>query len=87
MALPFQIVESGLKLNVVHEFLNSKGIHTRPLLAGNFIESPAGNHPDILSYGELEQSRKIYNTSFMVGNHHGYSEEQVVHLANSLAKI
>ena len=61
-------------------FLESKGIETRPIMAGNFVEQPASKLIDWQKYGELTNSQLIMRNSFFIGNHHkvGETEKELV---------
>lgn len=87
MALPCRLKNSRIKLADLHYKLNQAGIHTRPLLAGNFSKQLAGRDKAIHSFGSLQNSESIYETSFMLGNHHGFSEEQVNKIIDELRKF
>ena len=58
-----------------------------PILAGNFINQPAGKHQMISKFGNLPNSENIYASSFMIGNHHNISDGQLEHLLNTLRRI
>ena len=87
MALPCRLKNSRIELAEVHFKLNQAGIHTRPLLAGNFSKQLAGRDKSIHSHGNLQNSELTYETSFMLGNHHGFSEEQVNKIIEELRKF
>ena len=57
-------------------FLESKGIETRPIMAGNFVEQPASKLIDWQKYGELTNSQLIMRNSFFIGNHHKVGEKE-----------
>ena len=70
------------------EFLENQGIETRPILTGNFTSQPSlkrilgtSINPD-----DFGQANFVAESSFMVGCHHHFSDEQVSHLANSLER-
>ena len=87
MALPCRLKNSRIEVAEVHFKLNQAGIHSRPLLAGNFSKQLAGRDKAIHSYGNLQNSELTYETSFMLGNHHGFSEEQVNKIIEELRKF
>ena len=87
MALPILCSSSRVKISDVMDQISATGISTRPLLAGDFSSQPAGNYPGVEKYGLLENSKKLYANSFMLGNHHNYSEEQMNFLAQNLVEI
>ena len=87
MALPIIVNPKFGKPQQVQEKLALNGIHSRPILAGNFVNQPAGRHPDILSYGNLENAHRTYGSGFMIGNHHAYAEDQISYLCEILKSL
>ncbi len=53
------------------DFLEAKGVETRPIMAGNIDEQPAMRLFNHRRVGELPNSRLIMRNSFFFGNHHG----------------
>jgi len=87
MALPIHCSLGKDASRRAQSILASRGISTRPLLAGDFSSQPAGQHPMIETYEQLNNSKALYETSFMVGNHHNYSDGQMNFLANTLNEV
>lgn len=58
------------------EFLEAKGIETRPITAGNLEEQPALQLIDHRVHGELPVARMIMRQSFFWGNHHRIERER-----------
>jgi dTDP-4-amino-4,6-dideoxygalactose transaminase len=87
MAIPISYKGTNLTLEQVHSALNSLGVATRPVLAGNFVNQPAGKHEMISIFRNLENSNEIYAKSFMIGNHHNIGDEQLAHLLDALMSI
>ena len=87
MAIPISYRGKNLTLTQIHKTLNDFGVATRPILAGNFINQPAGKHQMISKFGNLPNSENIYASSFMIGNHHNISDGQLEHLLNTLRRI
>lgn len=77
MAFPLINLRKDVETNSIQNLFEENGIATRPLLAGNFIDQPAGSDPQIVVYENLKNSKQLYNNSFMVGNHHSYSKAQI----------
>jgi dTDP-4-amino-4,6-dideoxygalactose transaminase len=86
MALPIRC-QDKIRSDKIQSELNSMGVSTRPLLAGDFTAQPAGNMPNIKTFAELTNSKKIYETSFMIGNHHNLTKPQVQFLIDCLQKL
>jgi CDP-6-deoxy-D-xylo-4-hexulose-3-dehydrase len=86
MALPIRCRNKELSIKIQSE-LNSMQVSTRPLLAGDFTSQPAGNNSNIESFLELNHSKKTYETSFMIGNHHNLSQAQIEFLIECLDKL
>lgn len=58
------------------DFLEKKGVETRPIMSGNFDEQPAMRHFFYRKTGELPNSKYIMRNSFFFGNHPGISLEE-----------
>lgn len=58
------------------QFLEEKGVETRPIMAGNMSEQPAMQLFTYRKIGDLENSRLIHRNSFFFGNHHGIGEKE-----------
>ena len=67
-------------------FLESKGIETRPIMAGNMAEQPVMK---LFKYrkGNLKNSRLIMRNSFFFGNHHGIREKEREYIADCIEKF
>lgn len=87
MAIPISYRGKNLTLTQIHKTLNDFEVATRPILAGNFINQPAGKHQMISKFVNLPNSENIYASSFMIGNHHNISDGQLEHLLNTLRRI
>ena len=57
-------------------FLEERGLETRPIMAGNIDEQPAMKLAYYHKVGELSNSRFIMRNSFFFGNHQGIGREQ-----------
>lgn len=55
------------------DFLEVKGVETRPIMAGNFDEQPVMQLFSYKRAGDLPNSRAIARSSFLFGNHPGIS--------------
>lgn len=58
------------------DFLEGKGVETRPIMAGNIDEQPAMKLFHYRKVGELRNSRLIMRQSFFFGNHQGIGKEE-----------
>jgi len=58
------------------DFLEKKGVETRPIMSGNFDEQPAMRHFYYRKVGDLPNSRYIMRNSFFFGNHPGITQEE-----------
>lgn len=58
------------------EFLEAKGVETRPIMSGNFDEQPAMRLFSYRKVGDLPNSRIIMRNSFFFGNHPGITQEE-----------
>jgi len=58
------------------DFLEKKGVETRPIMSGNFDEQPAMRLFPYRKVGDLSNSRIIMRNSFFFGNHPGIAQEE-----------
>ncbi|MBT9132897.1 MAG: GDP-4-keto-6-deoxy-D-mannose-3-dehydratase / pyridoxamine-phosphate transaminase [Firmicutes bacterium] len=58
------------------DFLEEKGVETRPIMSGNFDEQPAMRLFPYRKVGDLPNSRLIMRNSFFFGNHPGIIQEE-----------
>ena len=65
------------------DFLESKGIETRPIMSGNFTEQPVSKLLQWEKYGELKNSRLIMRNSFFIGNHLQILEKEKEYVADT----
>lgn len=66
------------------EFLEAKGIETRPIMAGNFVQQPVSNLIEWKKSGKLSNSELIMKNSFFIGNHHKIGDIEREYVANEL---
>lgn len=52
------------------QYLSEKGIETRPIVAGNFLNNPVISLLDYISVGQMESAEIIDKEGFFIGNHH-----------------
>ena len=64
-------------------FLESKGIETRPIMSGNYIEQPAAKLINYQKHGELNNAKLIMRNSFFIGNHHKVTQKERELVVNS----
>ena len=66
------------------EFLEGRGIATRPIMAGNFRDQPAIRlFPHRLA-GSLENAEHVMRQSFFIGNHHAISDADRAYVVTCL---
>ena len=72
--------DASFKREEMVEFLESKKIETRPIMAGNYVEQPASKLFMWKKSGNLTNSELIMKNSFFIGNHQeiGNSEREYV---------
>jgi CDP-6-deoxy-D-xylo-4-hexulose-3-dehydrase len=68
-------------------FLEQKGIETRPVMAGNIAEQPAMKLFKYRKVGELNNSRIIMRNSFFFGNHHGIGKVEREYIADCISEF
>lgn len=72
---------SGRRADLVNA-LSTRGIESRPIVAGNFARNPVMRHLDGRVDGELVAADKIHVDGLFVGNHHYPVPEQLEELRN-----
>ena len=65
------------------KFLESKGIETRPIMSGNYIEQPAAKLINYQKHGDLNNAKLIMRNSFFIGNHHKVTQKERELVVNS----
>jgi CDP-6-deoxy-D-xylo-4-hexulose-3-dehydrase len=88
MHIPIEVPpEAFVKDRLIQE-LESRGVDTRPVLTGNFLQQPSAKR--YLAFSEAPESfveaNEISANSFLVGCHHDLTEGQVNHLLESLSE-
>jgi len=73
--------------------LESKGVETRPIMAGNFVDQPVAKQIPCRVAGDLKNSELIMRNSFFFGNHIGigiaereYVADTILHFLDSATK-
>ena len=69
------------------QFLEAKGIETRPIMAGNLAEQPAMDLIDHRIQGEIPNARMIMRRSFFWGNHHNIGERERAYVADCVEEF
>lgn len=57
------------------DFLNKKGVQTRPILSGNIAQQPVAKE-FFFKKGNLKNAEFVNDYSFWIGNHHGIGERE-----------
>jgi len=69
-------------------FLETSGIETRPLIAGNLVEQPVFQSGDIdYKSGELPNARNVMRHSFYIGNHPKVDVEHLIKSFDNFFKV
>jgi CDP-6-deoxy-D-xylo-4-hexulose-3-dehydrase len=68
--------KAGFKREELVDFLEGKGLETRPIMAGNIIEQPAMKLAHYRKVGYLPNSRLINRNAFFFGNHQGIGKKE-----------
>ena len=77
----------GLTRDGLARQLESRGVETRPIMAGNIAEQPAIRAHRVRAFGELPNARYIHRNAFFFGNHHGIGEAQREALLGYIAEF
>jgi CDP-6-deoxy-D-xylo-4-hexulose-3-dehydrase len=84
-ALPLLVRESApFSRYEITRHLESKGIETRPLFAGNILEQPAYRSIECRIVGGLPVARQIMSGVFFVGVYPGLGRPQLQHIVDSI---
>lgn len=81
--------KEGLDRNEIVTYVESKGVQTRMLFAGNLIKHPCfdqmrKNKTGYRVVGELENTDRIMNDSFWVGVYPGMTDEMIDYMAETI---
>ncbi len=68
-------------------FLESRGIETRPITAGNIAEQPAMKFLNHKICGQLKNARMLTRNSFFFGNHCGVREAERQYIAECIEEF
>lgn len=69
------------------EYLEQKGIETRPIMAGNITEQPVINLIEHRKVGDLRNSAFIMKNSFFFGNHFMIDKKRREYIANCIIEF
>ena len=58
------------------DFLEERGVETRPIMAGNIAEQPVMRLLPYRQVGDLPHSRSVMRNTILIGNHAGVGDEQ-----------
>lgn len=76
----------GQRNNFVR-FLTTRGIESRPIVAGNFTKNPVIRHLKHLPIPDLPMADEIHHNGLFIGNHHYDLDEQLNHLQGVLREF
>jgi len=87
MHIPVQISDDRIDKTKLLDYLNSRGVATRPVLTGNFLHQPSAQRfiQGVQKPSDFPAAEAVSSSSFLVGCHHSLSESQVEYLAKTLA--
>jgi CDP-6-deoxy-D-xylo-4-hexulose-3-dehydrase len=75
-------------LEKVLPFLASQGVETRPVLTGNFLRQPVISQLGLSQLpADFPVADEVANSTFLVGSHHSFSEEQLKKLTSALSAL
>lgn len=69
------------------EFLEDKGIETRPIMVGNVAEQPFMSLFKHRQVGNLSQSKIVMRHSFFFGNHHAIGKKERSYIADCVTEF
>jgi CDP-6-deoxy-D-xylo-4-hexulose-3-dehydrase len=84
--------QAGISRNKIVEFLESKGIQTRMLFAGNLIKHPCFDEmrktgQGYRVVGDLQNTDRIMNDSFWVGVYPGMTSDMLTYIINTMKQF
>jgi CDP-6-deoxy-D-xylo-4-hexulose-3-dehydrase len=79
--------EAGFNRKQLTDFLEKRGIETRPVMAGNLEEQPALRLIEHRTVGELPNAKEIMRRAFFWGNHPGVGERERAYVADTLEEF
>ena len=88
MHIPLQVPEEAFVKDELIAQLTSRGVDTRPVLTGNFLDQPsARRYVDTLEFDSgYAAATEIAANSFLVGCHPSLTDVQVKHLCDSISQ-
>ena len=75
---------AGFGREKITAHLETRGIETRPIMAGNFAEQPVARQIPCRVESKLENSKLIMKNSFFFGNHNGIGQSEREYVADSI---
>lgn len=88
LAFPLTIKRSSpFERNQLVRYLEDCKIQTRPLFAGNILKHPAYQKISCRKIGNLKNSQYILHNSFLIGLHHGLSEEMINYIFEAFTRF
>jgi len=69
------------------DFLEKKGIETRPIMAGNIVEQPVMKLFKYRKVGDLNNSKFIMRNSFFFGNHQGIGKVEREYIVDCISEF
>ena len=77
----------GLDRSKFTIFLESKGIETRMIFAGNILRQPGFTHIDKRISGSLKQTDSAMERSFFIGVYPGITNEMINYMIDQIGKF
>lgn len=88
LALPLTIKENApFTRNALVKYLEDHKIQTRPLFSGNITKQPAYANVKYRKVGNLKNSNLIMENAFLIGLHHGLTEEMVDYIIETFTSF
>ena len=85
LAYPITIKENSLiNRNKLVRYLEHNKIQTRPLFSGNILKHPAYKNVNHRQVGNLKNSNLILRNSFLLGLHHGMTNEMLQYVFENI---
>lgn len=75
---------SRIKRKEFTDFLERRGIETRPIMAGDMTQQPVMKHMLFKKQGKLPNTELVHKNGFFIGNHQGMNDKDLEYIVESI---
>jgi len=80
---PILIKDKRLQMSVIRNFLENKGIETRPIICGNITEQPVLRHYKYRKGDNLKNASNVMKNGFAIASHQNLDDNAVTYLLDT----